>query len=325
MARTAAGISDAGAVAHQSAGLNGLAPPVACGQRVAIRERDEVPMSVEVKWAGANKQRPSSGLDDRREGGIEFAFIDGSHDQDLPPESTCRRFYGAQIGLRLQDVRVHQRSDNRRLWNQLMQQFKPLRLQSSTVKAYAGNVAARPIQAGDVAVFYRISPSDKDNGYRCGRGFRRHQDQGRIADNHHGHPTTDQISRHRRQSIGLILRPVEFDRHVAALNESSLAQALAKPQNAVGASSCCRAVEISDKGQRPLRAGRKRPCRSRSGKKGDEFAPPHSITSSARRRTTSGTWRPSAFAVFMLSTVSYLVGACTGRSAGFSPLRMRST
>jgi hypothetical protein len=34
---------------------------------------------------------------------------------------------------------------------------------------------------------------------------------------------------------------------------------------------------------------------------------------------------PSALAVFRSMTSSYIVGACTGRSAGFSPLRMRST
>ena len=33
--------------------------------------------------------------------------------------------------------------------------------------------------------------------------------------------------------------------------------------------------------------------------------------------------RPSAFAVLRLRTNSNLVGAWTGRSAGFSPLRMR--
>ena len=38
-----------------------------------------------------------------------------------------------------------------------------------------------------------------------------------------------------------------------------------------------------------------------------------------------GMVRPSALAVLRLITSSYLVGACTGRSAGFSPLRMRST
>jgi hypothetical protein len=53
--------------------------------------------------------------------------------------------------------------------------------------------------------------------------------------------------------------------------------------------------------------------------------PAHSITSSARASTVAGISRPSAFAVLRLITSSYLVGACTGRSAGFSPLRMRST
>jgi hypothetical protein len=37
----------------------------------------------------------------------------------------------------------------------------------------------------------------------------------------------------------------------------------------------------------------------------------HSITSSARTSTCAGTSRPSALAVLRLSTVSYLVGACT--------------
>jgi hypothetical protein len=51
----------------------------------------------------------------------------------------------------------------------------------------------------------------------------------------------------------------------------------------------------------------------------------YSITSSARASTLAGMSRPSALAVLRLITSSYLVGACTGRSAGFSPLRMRST
>jgi hypothetical protein len=36
-----------------------------------------------------------------------------------------------------------------------------------------------------------------------------------------------------------------------------------------------------------------------------------------------GTVRPSAFAVLRLNTSSNLVGCCTGRLAGFSPLRRR--
>ena len=47
----------------------------------------------------------------------------------------------------------------------------------------------------------------------------------------------------------------------------------------------------------------------------------HSITSSARARRLSGIVRSSAFAVLRLIVSSYLVGACTGRSAGLPPRR----
>src|SRR6516165_6947682 len=49
----------------------------------------------------------------------------------------------------------------------------------------------------------------------------------------------------------------------------------------------------------------------------------YSITSSAVARSAGGTVSPSALAVLRLTTNSYLMGACTGRSAGFAPLRMR--
>src|SRR5262249_30201746 len=45
----------------------------------------------------------------------------------------------------------------------------------------------------------------------------------------------------------------------------------------------------------------------------------HSITSSARASSVGGTSRPSALSVFILTTSSYLPGACTGRSVGFRP------
>src|SRR5215468_4481239 len=77
--------------------------------------------------------------------------------------------------------------------------------------------------------------------------------------------------------------------------------------------------------RRLLRVCCKRPCRSHASKQADERAPHHSITSSARASSVGGTSRPSALAVLRLMTSSYLVGACTGRSAGFSPRRMRST
>src|SRR5262245_10389345 len=73
---------------------------------------------------------------------------------------------------------------------------------------------------------------------------------------------------------------------------------------------------------RLLRARRERP-RRRAADDLDELAPLHSITSSARASSVGGIVRPSALAVLRLMIRSTLVTCCTGRSAGFSPLRMR--
>src|SRR5262245_60774705 len=76
---------------------------------------------------------------------------------------------------------------------------------------------------------------------------------------------------------------------------------------------------------RLLRARRERPRGCRPAEERDERAALHSITSSARASSLAGTSRPSALAVLRLTCSSNLVGCCTGRSAAFAPLRMRST
>src|SRR5262249_23072889 len=79
-----------------------------------------------------------------------------------------------------------------------------------------------------------------------------------------------------------------------------------------------------DRHRRLLRTRRERPgCRA--AEKRDELPALHSITSSARASSVGVTSRPSALAAWRLITSSYFTGVCTGRSAGFSPLRMRST
>src|SRR5215468_5748484 len=71
-----------------------------------------------------------------------------------------------------------------------------------------------------------------------------------------------------------------------------------------------------------LRARCERP-HSRAAEQRDERAPPHSITSSALACSVSGTVSPSAFAVLRLTTSSNFADCWTGKSAGFSPLRIR--
>src|SRR5262245_13290863 len=75
-----------------------------------------------------------------------------------------------------------------------------------------------------------------------------------------------------------------------------------------------------------LPARRNRPCRCCAAEQRDELAArDHSITSSARASSASGTVRPSALAVVRLMTRSNLVGCSIGRSAGLAPRNILST
>src|SRR5262249_29840567 len=74
-----------------------------------------------------------------------------------------------------------------------------------------------------------------------------------------------------------------------------------------------------------LRSRRERPHGRRTAKERDERAPLHSITSSASATNLSGIRRPNVLEVLRLITSSNLVGRSTGKSEGFSPLRIRPT
>src|SRR5262249_19841743 len=124
--------------------------------------------------------------------------------------------------------------------------------------------------------------------------------------------------------------PTLFDPNVVALRPSQCLQSLnertavAKPFGVT----CNFRPQYGDLWQtcRLLRARRERPRDRRAAEKRDEPAPPHhSITSWARASSVGGISRPRALAVVRLMTRSNLVGCKTGKSAGFSPLRMRLT
>src|SRR5262245_40617272 len=131
-------------------------------------------------------------------------------------------------------------------------------------------------------------------------------------------------------AIGIAAGPTKLHPHVTAIDPSQLLQPLLQGRHAT----LPLRVVLGEDGEhadparlvRLLRPRRERPCGRRAAEQRDELAPPHhSITSSARASSVGGTSTPSALAVLRLIASSYLVGACTGRSAGFSPLRMRST
>src|SRR5262245_48760622 len=124
------------------------------------------------------------------------------------------------------------------------------------------------------------------------------------------------------------LCPTELDENVFAFDITQFSESHPHCFDAGCGSSRGAECQVADTryfGRLLLRSRHNGP-RRRAADQRDEFAAAdHSITSSARASSVGGRVRPSALAVLRLITSSYLVGACTGRSAGFSPLRMRST
>src|SRR5262249_10491485 len=124
------------------------------------------------------------------------------------------------------------------------------------------------------------------------------------------------------KSIVTAFRPAIFDRDILALDGTGFLQTLVERRYEMCIRTGRSAVEIADhRHRRLLRARRERPC-SRAAEQRDELAAFHSITWSARWDSAGGTSRFSDLAVFRLITNSNLVDCCTGRLAGFSPLRI---
>ena len=105
-----------------------------------------------------------------------------------------------------------------------MQELQSLHIQFHVQRGYACEVATRSIEACNEADLNWIGARYENNGNRGCCSFGRYRRLG-VRDNH-SHPTTNQISRQRGQSIILPLRPAVFDRHVLALDPSGFLQAL---------------------------------------------------------------------------------------------------
>src|SRR5262249_38733531 len=129
-----------------------------------------------------------------------------------------------------------------------------------------------------------------------------------------------------RQPIRLIVSPALLDDDIASFDESFLTQPFAEFRHEMRKRRGDRVAKKPNHRHPPLlRARRERPRRRPAPEQRDELAPLHSITSSVRASSDMGGSSPSALAVLRLMTSSNLVACWTGRSPGFSPLRIRST
>ena len=205
-----------------------------------------------------------------------------------------------------------------------MQESEPLRGQDTGPNRDPGDISTGSIETRDEPEPNGIITSHERDRNRVGcflgGGYRR------AIRKNYCDATAYQFSRKCWQPLVLIVRPAVFDCDIATLDIAGLVKALFERVRHRRVPLGRRAIKKSNDGQACLRPRRQRPRCRRAAEQRDELAPrAHSITSSARASSVGGTSRPSALAVFRLMISSYLVGACTGRSAGFSPFRMRST
>src|SRR5215831_2263618 len=207
-----------------------------------------------------------------------------------------------------------------------MQKLQPLCSKRHAEIGNAGDVATGPVKVCDEAGLHGVAGGaehDRDRR-RCALGCecRRHA-EGRGDE---GDSAANEVGCQFRQAIGVVMRPPELDGQVLALDVAALAQSLAESSHSICERLRRAELEQPDYRQRRLlRARRERPCGCRAAEKRYELAALHSITSSARASSIGGTSMPSALAVLTLRASSNFVGCSTGRSAGFSPLRMRPT
>src|SRR5215831_4123384 len=179
-------------------------------------------------------------------------------------------------------------------------------------------------EAGDQAHSDRVHRQDENDWNRRCRLF---DCDGRVStsDNYIDFKA-HQLLRDLFEAFAAALCPVIFDRNVATFIPAEFAQPLHESGGPwfPGRRRGCTQKPDDRESARLLCPCRERP-RSRAAEQGDELAAFHSITSSAPTVSPSGTSRPRAFAVLRLITNSNLVDCTTGRSPGFSPLRIRPT
>ena len=212
----------------------------------------------------------------------------------------------------------------------LLEEFKPFSAQAVFELHEARGITARSRQTLDDAGADGIGDEDKHERHGSCR-LQKHCHGCAAANEDDLRCERSQFHRVFANVIGAAATPAIVDPEVAALDPAQLCQHVAK--HSVARVHGCFIGDSRERAQAPnawflLCAGGERPNnrmrRRRATQKGDELAPPHSITSSARPSSIGEISRPSALAVLRLITNSNLTGPWTGSSLGFAPLRMRS-
>src|SRR6516165_8966584 len=156
----------------------------------------------------------------------------------------------------------------------------------------AGDVAPWARQTCDQAGTDRVAETNEDDRDYCCDLLCRNCGWGSLGDNDID-LESDELCSDFAVAFVASLRPANLDCDGSVLDPAKLAQSLHKGGDPSALCRRCGAAHEPDSRElyRLLRARRERP-RRRAAEQGDELAPFHSITSSARASSVGGTSRP---------------------------------
>jgi hypothetical protein len=228
----------------------------------------------------ANGERPNPAFDKCGEGRINVTAAANIQDNYLRPGRGRRK----HIALLLRDspiIRIAgKKCDRLRLRNELGQETEPLSSKVDAGVNHAGDVAARPAEAGDEPKFDWIAGKHENNRDRGCDTLRRDRGCGSARRNDHFSLAAKEIGNHGVHFRRLPIRPTPINLHILSLDIARRLQALSEPvrEGLAGLPlglARIHAEEADQRRRRALRARRWRPSCRRPTEPRNEVPPTH--------------------------------------------------
>src|SRR5215813_8804660 len=219
----------AAAVADQAATQDEVAERINRRDHVECRQRHN---SIDVATQDVSEgdgERSDPAFDKGGEGPINVIVAANIQDNNLlPGRGRCRKHIAV---LRLDSplIRIAGKiCDRRRLRHQLAQQIEPLSFKVAAGVDYAGNVAARPVEAVDEPKLDWIGAKRENNRGRGCDTLRRDRGQGSARGNDYGGLAPKQIINHGGSCRRLPIRPAPINLHILSLDIARRLQAFSE-------------------------------------------------------------------------------------------------
>src|SRR5262249_51444996 len=210
-------LHEVGAVDHQSPDVGELTEGIKRGDRVARCQGDKLKPPVDKQRIGANYEGIEAILHEACKSGVDLQRGCGGEEFNLPSDDGCR---GPHVIDRTGKRRWSDEDGKATSFrSQFLQEPELLASKFPAHGGRAGDVAARPINAGDKTYFDWVRAKAEDNWDYCGCRFGG-ECRRRAPHDDHSYTSAYKFGGEFRQTVGLVVGRAVFDRQVLALDKA---------------------------------------------------------------------------------------------------------